>query len=204
MNFNELSFFDFANLFYLVILLVFLITSLSSSKMSTNKIISYIGWWIVIALAALILYSFRYEIIEIKNRLLSDLFPSKAINKNHKELAINISQDGHYYMQIKVNNQNINFMIDTGASDVVIDRVLAQNLGIKLDNLFYDKVFSTANGQVYGASIFFDEIDISGIKFYNVAASVTDSELKVPLLGMSFLRRFYRYEFYKDRLILTL
>ena len=95
-------------------------------------------------------------------------------------------------------------MIDTGASEVVIDKKLAIKLGIRIDNLFYDKIFRTANGNVAGASIYFDEIDISGIKFYNVPASITNSILPNPLLGMSFLKRFQKYEFFRDKLILSI
>ena len=46
-------------------------------------------------------------------------------------------------------------------------------------------------------------MEISGIKFRDVKASVTQGEMGVNLLGMSFLRRFDKYEFYQDRLILT-
>jgi len=160
--------------------------------------------WIVFALVALVLYSYRFEFFEVKDRVLSDLFPSKAINKNHKQLVLNIAQDGHYYLNVKIKNNEVRFMIDTGASDVVIDEKIALKLGYDLKKINYDKVFQTANGQSYGASIYFDEVDVSGIKFYNVQASITNSDLVIPLLGMSFLQKFYKYEFFRDKLILTL
>ncbi len=160
--------------------------------------------WIAFALVALVLYSYRFEIIEAKDRVLSNLFPSKAINKNQQQLTINVSQDGHYYLNVKIKNQTVRFMIDTGASEMAIDKNLATKLGYDLQNLHYDKIFQTANGQAYGASIYFDEVDVSGIKFYNVIGSITNSDLATPLLGMSFLQKFYKYEFYRDKLILTL
>ncbi|MFM7702004.1 MAG: TIGR02281 family clan AA aspartic protease, partial [Alphaproteobacteria bacterium] len=131
-------------------------------------------------------------------------FPSKAVIKNHEQIIIAISADGHFYINLKVNNKNIRFMIDTGASETVIDKKIAKNIGIDFGNIYYDKIFKTANGQVRGASINIDEIDVSGMKFYNVEASITESDLSVPLLGMSFLKRFYKYEFYREKLILTL
>ena len=79
----------------------------------------------------------------------------------------------------------------------------SKNLGTT-ENINYNKVFQTANGQSYGASIYFDEVEVSGIKFYNVQGSITNSDLATPLLGMSFLQKFYKYEFYRDKLILTL
>jgi hypothetical protein len=87
---------------------------------------------------------------------------------------------------------------------VVIDEKIALKLGYDLRKINYNKIFQTANGQSYGASIYFDEVDVSGVKFYNVQASITNSDLVIPLLGMSFLQKFYKYEFFRDKLILTL
>ena len=204
MDYNEISSHEWLNVIYILILIILLIMGFSRKELPMKKIFEFTGLWIVFALVALILYSYRFEIIEIKDRVLSDLFPSKAINKNHKQLVLNISQDGHYYLNVKIKNYEVRFMIDTGASDVVIDERIALKLGYDLQNIKYDKIFQTANGQSAGASIYFDEVDVSGVKFYNVQASITNADLVIPLLGMSFLQKFYKYEFYRDKLILTL
>jgi aspartyl protease family protein len=204
MEYNEIFSQEWSNIIYVIILIVLLIMGFSNKELSLKKFFEYAGLWIIIALVALILYSYRFEFFEVKDRVLSDLFPSKAINKNHQQLTINVSQDGHYYLSIKIKNLPVRFMIDTGASEVVIDKNLAIKLGYDLKNINYNKVFQTANGETYGASIYFDEVDVSGIKFYNIQGSITDSRLATPLLGMTFLKKFYKYEFYRNKLILTL
>jgi aspartyl protease family protein len=204
MEYNEIFSQEWSNIIYVIILIVLLIMGFSNKELSLKKFFEYAGLWIIIALVALILYSYRFEFFEVKDRVLSDLFPSKAINKNHQQLTINVSQDGHYYLSIKIKNLPVRFMIDTGASEVVIDKNLAIKLGYDLKNINYNKVFQTANGETYGASIYFDEVDVSGIKFYNIQGSITDSRLATPLLGMTFLQKFYKYEFYRNKLILTL
>ena len=204
MEYSEIASREWSNIIYILILIVLLIMGFSRKELPMKKFFEYAGLWIAFALVALVLYSYRFEIIEVKNRVLSDLFPSKAINKNHQELTLSVAQDGHYYLDIKIKNQLVRFMIDTGASDLVIDEKIALKLGYNLKNINYNKVFQTANGQSYGASIDFDEVEVSGIKFYNVQGSITNSNLVTPLLGMSFLQKFYKYEFYRDKLILTL
>ncbi len=204
MDYNEISSREWSNVIYILILIVLLIMGFSRKEMPIKKVFEFTGLWIIFALVALILYSYRFEFSEIKDRVLSDLFPSKAINKNHEQLVLNIAQDGHYYLNVKIKNQTVRFMIDTGASDMVIDEKIALKLGYNLEKINYNKIFQTANGQSYGASIYFDEVDVSGVKFYNVQASITNSDLIIPLLGMSFLQKFYKYEFYRDKLILTL
>ncbi len=204
MDYNAISSHEWSNVIYILILVVFLIMGFSSKDLPIKKIFEFTGLWIVFALVALVLYSYRFEFLEVKDRVLSDLFPAKAINKNHKQLVLNIAQDGHYYLNVKIKNNEVRFMIDTGASDMVIDEKIALKLGYDLKKINYNKVFQTANGQSYGASIYFDEVDVSGIKFNNVQASITNSDLVIPLLGMSFLQKFYKYEFFRDKLILTL
>jgi aspartyl protease family protein len=178
--------------------------SFSRQNIGLKKYFIYIGLWAIIGLLILIIYSFRNEISAVKDRVVGDLIPNKAINKNHEQLIINISNDDHYYINLDINKKNIKFMVDTGASDIVISKEMAVYLGINIDNLIFDKIFITANGKVSGASTYFEEVSISGVKFYNVAVSISDGKLTTPLLGMSFLRRFYKYEFYQEKLILTL
>jgi len=207
MDYSSLNSSDWSSFIYLLILIIVLFLSFKNQQdnsLSSKKIIQYILIWLGLALFALLLYGYRFELIDVKNRVYSTLFPSNAIVRNHEQLEISISPDNHFYMIVRINNKPVKFMIDTGASDIVIDKKLAQELGINLNNLYYDKIFKTANGEVFGSSIYFDEVGISSIKFYNVSASITSSDMSVPLLGMSFLKRFYKYEFYQDKLILTL
>jgi len=203
-NYNDLSGSQIANVIYIIIVIALIAFGFSRKEMPVKLILKYTIIWIAIILFVIVLYSFRYEFGDVKNRVSTELFPSKAVIKNHEQIIIAISADGHFYINLKVNNKNIRFMIDTGASETVIDKKIAKDIGIDFGNIYYDKIFKTANGQVRGASINIDEIDVSGMKFYNVEASITESDLSVPLLGMSFLKRFYKYEFYREKLILTL
>lgn len=203
-NYNDFSGSQIANVIYIIIVIALIAMGFSRKEMPGKIVLKYILIWTVIILFAIILYSFRYEFGDVKNRVSSEIFPSKAIIKNHEQIIIAISADSHFYIDLKLNNKNIRFMIDTGASETVIDKKIAEEIGIDFRNLYYDKIFKTANGKVRGASVNIDEIDVSGVKFYNVEASITESDLSVPLLGMSFLKRFYKYEFYREKLILTL
>jgi aspartyl protease family protein len=94
-------------------------------------------------------------------------------------------------------------MIDTGASDIMLSISDAKKIGINTNNLIFNRPYQTANGRSFGASIKLKEVEISGIKFKDIYASVNEGDMGVALLGMSFLRRFSKYEFFQDRLVLT-
>ncbi|PIR34787.1 MAG: TIGR02281 family clan AA aspartic protease, partial [Alphaproteobacteria bacterium CG11_big_fil_rev_8_21_14_0_20_44_7] len=101
---------------------------------------------------------------------------------------------GHYHIDTEINGVTIKFMVDTGASDVVLTKNDAKKLGINLHNLDYTKMYNTANGITYGAPIVINKIKIDNFVIYNIKASVNNSEMEQSLLGMSFLDKLGGYE----------
>lgn len=195
---------DWMNFIYLGILLVFIASSLFARRdINIKKALGYLGIWSLIALIAIILYSFRHSFVDFRGRVAAEIFPSKAVINDSGQIVIASSQGGHFYVNTKVNGVPIRFMVDTGASDISISMSDAKRIGIDVSRLNFNKPYQTANGTSYGASIVIDSIDIAGAKFYNVRASVNSGNMGTSLLGMSMLRKFRKYEFYQDRLYLT-
>ena len=87
MEYSEIASREWSNIIYILILIALLIMGFSRKELPIKKFFEYAGVWIAFALVALVLYSYRFEIIEAKDRVLSNLFPSKAINKNHQHRA---------------------------------------------------------------------------------------------------------------------
>jgi aspartyl protease family protein len=202
---NILNEADWQNFIYLAIVLTFLLGSLIARReMVLGKILKYLAIWSNVGLTAVILYTYRYELLDIKNRVMSEISPSSVRVAKSGQLVIRISEDGHFYANIKINEVNVRFMVDTGASDIVLSTTDAKRVGINFQKLIFDKAYQTANGKSWGATIRLKELAIGNIKFNNVPASVSDSEMGTSLLGMSFLRQFSKYEFYRDELVLTM
>ncbi|HLD77108.1 MAG TPA: TIGR02281 family clan AA aspartic protease [Rickettsiales bacterium] len=193
------------SLVYSLILLTVLLGSVVLRRdFKFSQALKYFAIWGVVAFVGIVLYSYRFEFSSFKNRILGEVNPASARLDGEGRLVVNISQDGHFYLDTKINNQSVRFMIDTGASDIVLNINDAKKVGIDSQNLVFDKRYHTANGVVLGASIRLKEIEIAGVKFYDVRASVNSADLGVSLLGMEFLRQFRRYEFYQDKLMLEL
>jgi aspartyl protease family protein len=193
---------DWQNFIYLFLILLVLLSSLIARRdFAFSKLFKALAIWGLIGFVLVLLYSYRFEFADFKNRVLGELNPSKARLEEDK-LIVNLSKDGHFYLNVKINNKEVRFMIDTGASDIVLSKNDAKKIAINLDNLNFNRIYQTANGKSFGASIKLDEIEISKVKFFDVNASVNSGEMSVSLMGMDFLRRFKRYEFYQDKLIL--
>ncbi len=195
---------NWLEILYLVILVTFIASQIMMRKdMSVNKALKYIGAWAGIALFCIILYSYRFEFESLRQRIAGEIYPSKVRNNDLGQVIINLSQDNHFYVDVKINGQKVRFMIDTGASDMVLNIADAKRVGINLENLVFNKIYQTANGKSYGASVNLDSLEFGEILMRNVRVSVNSADMGVSLLGMSFLRKFKKYEFYQDRLILT-
>ncbi len=204
MSFSNFESGDWQNFIYSLLLLTILVSSLISRRdFAYAKMFKYFAIWSLVGFIFVILYSYRFEFSDFKNRILGEINPSSARLESDK-LIINLADDGHFYIDAKVKNQTIHFMIDTGASDMVLSKNDAEKIGVQEADLEFNKSYQTANGKVFGASIAIDEMEFSGVKFYNVNASVNGGEMGNSLLGMNFLRKFKRYEFYQDQLILEL
>jgi len=113
------------------------------------------------------------------------------------------SRDGHYYLTLDVNGAPITFVVDTGASDVVLTQKDAQRAGINPDNLRYFGAASTANGVVNTAPVVLDRVALGSIIDTRIPAVVNGGEMRGSLLGMTYLGLYARIEITNDTLVLS-
>lgn len=204
MDLNSLNEGDWQNFIYLTLILVIMVSGLISRRMPFGKVFKYLAIWSALGIFAISLYAYRFEFSDFKNRVMGEIKPSSIQINASGEMIINLAQDGHFYMDVEINESAMRFMIDTGASDIVISVAEARRIGIKTEKLNFNKSYQTANGISWGASVVLKTIKVGNMVFYDVPASVNSSEMGTSLLGMSFLRRFKKYEFYRDKLILSM
>jgi aspartyl protease family protein len=189
----------------LLIVLAFLSYGfLSKSPLRFSKVIKYFLIWSTAALFIVIIYSYRFEFSDFKDRILGEINPSQARATKLGSIIINIAEDGHFYINLKLNGNNVRFMVDTGASDIVLNLGEAKRIGLNLSNLKFNKPYQTANGTSWGANTQIKELQIGDLIIHDITVSVNNADMGTSLLGMSFLKRFKKYEFYRDKLELTI
>ncbi|MGC0372325.1 MAG: hypothetical protein DGJ47_001037, partial [Rickettsiaceae bacterium] len=139
---------EFIRLIFLGILLVFLITIFfSRSKMNIGQTFKNSFLWCIIFFICIILYAFRFEIIDFKERILAVLIPSYSWSNQEGNLMISRSRDGHFYLYVQgKSKQNVKFLIDTGATNIALTLEDARALGVNIKSLRYTQKYNTANG----------------------------------------------------------
>jgi clan AA aspartic protease (TIGR02281 family) len=116
------------------------------------------------------------------------------------EQVIDAGPHGHFLVEAVVNGVPIDFMVDTGASHVVLSLQDARKLGFT--QLQFTEEFQSANGTVRAAPVELRELRIGQLSLFDLEASVNGGPLPISLLGMSFLQRLSSYEVARGRLIL--
>jgi aspartyl protease family protein len=102
------------------------------------------------------------------------------------QVLLQQNRAGHYVANGMINQRQVRFLLDTGATFVAIDKRLARKLGLELGP---QRQLQTANGTVYGNATILDEVSLGGITIHRVQAVVMPSLGDEVLLGMSFLKR---------------
>ncbi|RYI20279.1 MAG: TIGR02281 family clan AA aspartic protease [Acetobacteraceae bacterium] len=109
--------------------------------------------------------------------------------------------DGHYYLTVMINGTGVPFMVDTGASGMVLASGDAEKLGIDPAGLEYYGQASTANGVVRTARVTLPLVELGPFRNENFGAFVTEGALDQSLLGMDYLGQF-KMEFDGRKLVL--
>lgn len=195
---------NWGNLIYTTILLCFLIYGLASNKtLKTKDTLRYTLYWLTITLTLIIAYSYRYEFKSFTDRISGEINPSSARLGADGSIAINSSKGGHFYLNLQINGKNVRLLVDTGATDLTLSIADAKRVGINISDLVFDQIYHTANGISYGASTRLKNIRLADLEFMNVKAAVNQGEMSNSLLGINFLKKFRKYEFTNNKLILT-
>lgn len=159
-----------------------------SRRFKLGEALRNIAIWSAIALVLAICFSFQDELRTVYFRLRAELIPGYPVMTSAKELVLTQSDNGHFYVIGQVNGMPVKFLIDTGASDVVLSPDDAKHLGIDVAGLDFSRPYQTANGVGYGASYRIARMVLGEVQLSDVPVSINQAPMSESLLGMSVLR----------------
>jgi aspartyl protease family protein len=115
--------------------------------------------------------------------------PRRAVVTALGELVIPRHRDGHFYVDGTVNGKPLRFMIDTGATSVVVSEAFAQDAGLPRGE---PTTFHTANGTLAGRTVRGLAVTAGplSVSAASVGVGLVGGKGDVGLLGQSFLSKF--------------
>lgn len=104
-------------------------------------------------------------------------------------IVLPVSSGGHFMTQGAINGRPVQFMLDTGATNVALSQADAQRIGLD-----YTKgqpvLMNTANGVTPGHRVKLGSVRVGDVEVYDVDAIVSPQPMPFVLLGNSFISRF--------------
>ena len=170
--------------------------------------------WLLISLALVWAYAYRFQAQEIGNRILGELVPGHGVvtetanngssgsTATVSEIRFALNQEGHYQINARVNGTYVTFLVDTGASDVVLSPDDARRIGLADNQLRFIEQAATANGIAYVAPVTLNNLTIGSIVMNRLPAKVNQAPMPYSLLGMSFLNQLHGWRVQQRTLIL--
>ncbi|CAH1670009.1 MULTISPECIES: TIGR02281 family clan AA aspartic protease [unclassified Chelatococcus] len=162
-----------------------------------------LAFWMVALVGLVGLYSYRDDVTLFGHRILGELTPGRVVPGPSGEVSVVRSGSGSFDLEAEVNGRSARFILDTGASVVVLTSETAERIGFDIDQLAFNRPVRTANGSTMAAAITIDTLAVGPIVERRVPALVArKGSLFQNLLGMTFLERLGSYEVRGDRLIM--
>jgi len=107
-----------------------------------------------------------------------------------QRVSIGRGEGGHFVTHGSINGQNVQFMVDTGATSVSMNSFQARRLGIDFPVTGVEIRANTASGNVKAFRVRLDRVKVGDIELSNVEGVVLEGGFPTEvLLGMSWLSR---------------
>lgn len=156
---------------------------MSDNKADTSNIAKWMFFAAWIAILAL-LYIYFSGVLDKKYN--PNQSPLSTQNGQQTEVQLLRNSRGHYVSSGFINGQELTFLLDTGATSVVVPAGLANQLGLRGGQVFNA---NTANGVVRVSRTNISNLSIGDINFKNVEGVINPGMSgQEILLGMSVLK----------------
>ena len=119
-----------------------------------------------------------------ENRRNPNSDPTSLIRPESIEVPLKRNRQGHYLLVGQINGEDVEFLLDTGATDVVVPASTARRLGLPYG---MPGRAMTANGPVTSYHTRIDELQLGKIRLTNIDASINPNMEGAILLGMTAL-----------------
>jgi aspartyl protease family protein len=144
------------------------------------------GMWIATWLVGLVMLTMFFAQQE-KSWINPNQAPEfRTTQEGAQEVILERNRQGHYIVSGNINGKSADFLLDTGATDVVVSGNLAKAYGLKRGPR---STASTANGNITVYATRIEQLSIGNITLHQVNASINPGMDDLILLGMSALKQ---------------
>ncbi len=147
----------------------------------TGKVMTIAGW-----IAGLALLTLLFNNVLEKQENPNQRVAARMGDGGVREVVLQRNRYGHYVANGEINGRTVEFLLDTGATDVSIPQSLAARLGLERGQPI---TYNTANGNITAYLTRIRDLRLGNIALQDIPASINPYKGdETILLGMSFLK----------------
>ncbi|MEM1351978.1 MAG: TIGR02281 family clan AA aspartic protease [Pseudomonadota bacterium] len=184
----NLDSFDTGRLIYLILLGLMVVGwFFAQGRANWNKTLQHVAIWAFIFGGMIVGYG-------LWNDIQQTVQPRQAVFADANRVEVPRHPSGHYFIRANVNGVPVDFVLDTGATEMVLTQADARRIGIDPANLNYVSRAMTANGEVRTAPVELATVSLGPFTDEDVRAVVNAGEMSQSLMGMTYLQHWGRIE----------
>lgn len=158
--------------------------------------------WLVIVGVIMAGYALRGDIARLSREAQLMIHPAAAQDLGPKQYALGRYADQAYLVKGAINGSPTQFLIDTGATDIVLAPDDAIRAGIRVRDGDFKTPFGTANGVALGTRVVVDTLEVGPYRMRNVKVSVNRTPMAISLLGLAYLDQMKQVIIEPNRMLL--
>ncbi len=166
----------------LLVMLVFVGSSLIGMRLPIGKVAKMGLAWVAIFGVGFALFAFRDDFSAIGQRLRAEATGRPVVEGG--EVRIPVSEDGHFWVSAELNGQQTRFLVDSGASITTVSSETAQAAGLKPGMRV--AMVETANGVIRMRRATADQFQLGPIERSDLSVNINERDSS-NVLGMNFL-----------------
>lgn len=188
------------NALYLLLLIVLVASSLIGMRLSAGKAAKMLLAWVAIFGVAFALFAFRGEFGALGARLKSEAVGSAEPTVSGETLRLTKRDDGHFWVDARINGKPVRFLVDSGATTTTISQDVATAAGLEAG--MRGDVVGTANGTVFMPKVTAGLLEVGSIRRSDFSVNINPAD-DTSVLGMNFLSSLSSWGVQGDTLVLT-
>ena len=191
-----------AELLWYVLASTLVIAALLSRRVSLRGALGMALGWVAIFAIVLVMFSYRKEFGGVAKHVKTELVNDTGQRTEGNSLLIEMSPDGHFWVNGEINSTPAKFLIDSGATITALSDDVALQAGLNLDTMGPGMAMQTANGTVIARRSLIPGLTVGPISTSDLPVIVSDRFNGVNVLGMNFLSRLKSWRVENGQMVL--
>ena len=177
-------------------------SALFSRRIGLGEMIRSALAWVAIFAVFILGFTYQRELLAVWTRVSGEMTGANEQVVVGDTLRIRQSADGHFWVDAKVNELPVRFLIDSGATTTAMTLRIARRANVDISDSAFPVVLATANGSVEAQRGMVRSLEIGPMVARDLPVVVAEEFGESNVIGMNFLSKLRSWRVEGDEMVL--